>query len=39
MPSMEVLRVRNCIHVTVMFSFRGKVQNRQSKTGVYNYIT
>ena len=32
MPNMEVLRVRHCIHVTVIFSFRGKVQNRQSKT-------
>ena len=47
MPSTEIVQVRNCIHVTNIFSFRVNVQicwsqnfrTKAGEAGLYNYIT
>ena len=44
MPSTEILRVRNCIHITVMLYFHLKslfknFRTKTGKTGLYNYST
>ena len=41
MPSKGILRLRNCIHITVILCFHLESKNLRSKTGKigpYNYI-
>ena len=43
MPSTKILRVRNCIHVTVILYFHlelmSKFRTKIGKNGPYNYVT